>query len=257
MISSVDNYNNLIKKVHENDQNFVDLFSNHFSINGVLRYHDDLLKDMYDHNFSEVETINEEIFNSIEQIKNDRNEGFIKISCSSPQDFLLEKGFEKDILLTMLKEDYLSFPIPKNYLIKYKNYRENEEIINDIIATEVLYYGEQYGIDFCIRRWNRYFNKVKEGENGLNIFACYYQNNIAGYCYSFSKNGVVCIDSLFVLPEYRKQYVASNLIAYVAHFYNCPIYLHASDDDTPKEMYEKLGFKTISVSYDYLRVDKK
>ena len=256
MIFDKNKLENVILKVHENEQNFVDLFSVCLEIDGIKRYYDDQLRDMYDHNFSLVDSIDNNILKTINKIKTDRKEYFIKISSPTPQDLLLEKGFEKEVTLTMVKTDYLHFPAPKNYLVKYKNYRENNEIINDIIATEILYYGELYGIDFCIRRWNRYFNKVNEGENGLNMFATYYQDKIAGYCYAYYKNGVVCVDGLLVLKEYRNQYVASNLLAYIAHFYNCPIFLHAENDDTPKEMYEKLGFKTVSTSYDYLKIEK-
>lgn len=259
MISSTESLKLLIEKVHENEKRFVDLFSNCIDIsngeNNIKRYYDDSLKDMFDHNFSTVDNIDEDTLNKLLEIKKDKEEKHIKISSDKPLDSLLEKGFKKEVTLTMLKENYLDFNVPGNYLIKYKNVRENEEIINDIIATEILYYGQIYGIDFSIRRWNRYFSKIKEGNNGLNFFACFYQNNIVGYCYSYYDNDVVCVDGLLVVEEYRKQYIASNLLKYIAHFYNCPIFLHADDDDTPKEMYKKLGFIEISKSYDYLKLD--
>lgn len=250
----------LKEKVQLNEKAFVDLFSVSTDIyhqdKTFKRYYDDYLKDMYDHNFTTVDEMDDELLNKILEFKNNRNENFVKICSSTPLDNLLEKGFEKETLLTMLKSDYLNFLIPENYLINYKNARENEEVINDVIATEILYYGKEYGIDFCIRRWNRYFNKIKEAENGLNLFAVYYQNKIAGYCYSFYNNRVVCVDGLLVLEEYRKRYIASNLIKYIAHFYNCPIFLHADNEETPKEMYSKLGFETIFTSFDYLKIDK-
>lgn len=251
----------IINKVYENEKEFVDLFSSSFNIQvgdlTITRFHDDGLRDMYDHNFFQLDYIDEEIFSNLLKIKNDRSENFVKIFSDKPLDFLKEKEFELCGVITMLKEDYLDFPIPHNYLIEYKNVRENEDIINDVIANEIIYYGKEYGIDFCIRRWNHYFNKIKEGENGLNIFACYHQNKYIGSCYAYYHNGVVCVDALLVVEEYRKQYVASNLLRYIAHFYNCPIYLHTEEEGTPKEMYLKLGFKPIAKFYDYLLLDKE
>ena len=247
------NYDELVNKVLENEQSLIDLYSNHFSVGKAVRYYDEKLKDMYDHNYSFIEEIDDELFNQILNVTKERNEEFIKICSSSKNEFLLQKGFEEEIILTMVKEDYKDFPIPGNYLIQYKNVRENEGIINDIIATEIIYYGKQYGIDFTIRRYNRYFNKIKEGENGFNLFACFYQNQIVAYCYTYYSNGVVGVDGLLVVEEFRHQYIASNLLRYIASFYNCPIYLHADEEETPKMMYEKLGFKTIDKSYDYFK----
>ena len=56
----------IINKVYENEKEFVDLFSNSFDIQigdyTITRFHDDGLRDMYDHNFSRLNYIDEEIF---------------------------------------------------------------------------------------------------------------------------------------------------------------------------------------------------
>ncbi len=64
------------------------------------------------------------------------------------------------------------------------------------------------------------------------------------------------IDGLIVDSKYRKKYVAISLIAHIKDSHpDTILFLHADEDDTPKEMYEKMGFKTIERLYEYLCTD--
>ena len=63
------------------------------------------------------------------------------------------------------------------------------------------------------------------------------------------------MDGLLIIKEYRNRYVASNLIKDIAAYYDCPIYLHADEDDTPKEIYYKLGFVKCNDTFDYFKSD--
>ena len=252
----------IIESVYKNETSLVELFSDAYWVvlknnNWVIRYVDKGLPGMYDHNFWSLDNLEEDDIEAITTLHTLKRENHIKISSNKPLPLLEKYGFENEIILTMLNKDYKSINPKSNYLIEYKNVKDNEEIINDVIATEIIYYGKSYGISFCVRRWNHYFNKIKEGNNGLNIFACYYGNRIAGYCYTYYSDGVVGLDGLLVVEEFRNMYVASNLIKYVANFYSCPIYLHASEDETAKELYKKLNFVTINKTYDYLKIDDK
>lgn len=244
---------NLIRKVFKSENNFINLFSRSKNYRSFIRYFDDELKDMYDHNFSFIKKdINESIYKKILIIKEERKEGHIKISLQNESSFLLEKGFKKEVNLTMVKEDYLNFEVPSLDFVTYKRYRKNKEIIKDVIVLEKKYYGKEYGEDFCERRWLRYAKKVDEGDNGLDIWAVYDKDTPIAFAYSYYSEEVVATDGLLVIEEYRHRYVASNLLKEIARYYNCPIYLHADKSDTPKELYNKLGFIIIGETYDYL-----
>ena len=65
------------------------------------------------------------------------------------------------------------------------------------------------------------------------------------------------IDGLIVEEKYRHLNIASNLILQAQKIYNCPIYLHAYEEEDAKCMYEKIGFKIIYKQYDHLLLDKK
>lgn len=244
---------NLIKRVFKSENNFIYLFSKSIDYGSFIRYFDDELKDMYDHNFSLLkEDINENIYQDILNIKKNREEKHIKISLEKEEKYFIEKGFESEVNLTLVKEDYLNFNIPSLDFVTYKRYRQNKEIIKDVIKLEKEYYGKEYGEDFCERRWLRYAKKVDEGDNGLDIWVVYDKDIPIAFAYSFYSEDVVAMDGLLVINEYRHRYVASNLIKTIGAHYDCPIYLHADKSDTPKEMYRKLGFIVIEETYDYL-----
>ena len=55
---------------------------------------------------------------------------------------------------------------------------------------------------------------------------------------------------------FRKQYVATTLLqAVVSAHPDDLVFLHAAAQDTPKTMYEKLGFRATDTLYEYLRTD--
>ena len=236
----------LIDDVLENEQSLIDLFSFCTLLDEnkyALRYSDDLLKDMYDHNFTSiVGRVDEALLYKINEYKNSRNESHTKITSLSKEDFLLKKGFEEGLLLTMVKEDFASWP------------KEND-IEDDVLKLELFAYGNVYGEDFTSRKISRYMTKAKEKDNGLNYFAAYIKGELVGYLYSYYDHNVVAIDGLLVKEEFRHKGIATSLLEYVALYYKCPIYLHADNDETPQEMYEKLGFVTIEKTYEYLLLD--
>ena len=82
-------------------------------------------------------------------------------------------------------------------------------------------------------------------------FGAYIGGKIAGACYAFDSHGYVCIDGLAVKEAFRKQYVATTLLAHMADTFGERLYLHADAMDTPKEMYLKMGFRPIDTNFEY------
>lgn len=243
---------NLHVFINEND--FTNLMSRLDTSFPYERYYDDLLKGMYDHNFFAIDKLmDEDILSLFIRYKENRKEKHLKICSSIPQPFLLEKGFENDTILTMVKYD--DFDINENKEITFTSFKENPSLYDELVKLEILYYGERYGLDFCKRRWDRY-RLVAEANDNLNFFFAIRNNEVVGYCYSYHAYDVVGIDSLLVKEECRKQGIASSLLKHISSFYKCPIYLHAGEDDTPINLYHSLHFNEIRKSYDYLKVDK-
>ena len=56
--------------------------------------------------------------------------------------------------------------------------------------------------------------------------------------------------------DFRHRYIATTLLKHaVKEAAGNVVFLHADADDTPKEMYEKLGFKEADRLYEYLSAD--
>ena len=243
-----------MKNVFINEEEFNLLFCKKENNKNFTFYYDDNLLDMFDHNFFVVDYMNLELLETLNSIAKNRKYNHLKIVSINQLD-ILDKGFEKEELLTLFKKDYQCFDIPKKLEVIYKQIK-NDDIYDDLLNFEIANYGEKYGIDFTIRKMKRYLDKAKE-DNGLNYFGVYLKNELIASCYSFFNNSVVGVDGLFVKEEFRNNFVASNLIKEIAAYYSSPIFLHADNSETPKELYYKLGFKEAKITYSYLKQFKK
>lgn len=246
--------NKYIQILEESDKGFTNVFCKQIKTKSFIRYFDDSLINMYDHNYFKVEDINEDILKDIYKIKQERKENFIKISSSNRLKDKLDPSFEEEIDLSMVSTREIK---PKNALegLSFSFIDNNEEYLEELIDIEIEGYAESYGEEFCRRRWIRYFKEVKE-DKGLNIVLALYKDKVVGYAYIYSNNEVVQLDGLEVKKEYRHKGIATSLFSFVSSYFSKPIYLHADNEDTPKEMYLKLGFISIRKEYSYLLLDK-
>ena len=236
-----------------NEEQFNLLFCKKIVKPNYTFYYDEELLDMYDHNYFEVDSLSNNLLDKIINVSKERNYKHIKIISNNKLN-ILNNEFEEEIILTLLKNDYSLFNIPKIIDVTYKQIKK-DDIYSDLLNFEVTNYGETYGKDFTTRKMKRYLNKAKE-DNGLNFFGVYIKNEIIASCYAFYFNNIVGIDGLFVKPNFRNKYVASNLIKEIASFYSSPVFLHASKDETAKEVYYKLEFINQSEIFNYLKILK-
>ena len=81
---------------------------------------------------------------------------------------------------------------------------------------------------------------------------------LVGDCYIFASDGYVCMDGLLVDEDFRHQYIAMTLMKHIAEKAQERgeiLYLHADSEDTPKELYAKMGFQAVDKLYEYLCTD--
>ena len=246
----------LEKAVLESEERFVLMFSNPIQIirDGIIRYEDSLLPDMYDHNFTCAEgLITQEDLAVLETLRTERKEAHLKIESPQKQDILIENGFEEEVIHSMIKVGK-EFCFPTNIDISFTSFKKRPELMKQVVELEVLYYGPSYGEDFCRRRWKRYADKAADDPRLDIVFAVNEQEEVAGYCYIFDDGAVTALDALFVVPSLRHRYVASTLLKHVRQACLHPLYLHASEEETSKDMYSKLGFSYVSKRYEYLKL---
>ena len=241
----------LAKAVMNNEYKLTRLFCEQIIDDNFIRFYDNKIRDMYDHNFSDVYSeLTPEILAKIKRIRESRSEDFIKIVTYNEIPELDILGYEKSTIVTMATKN-LYIPPLKVAGVAYKNLKDNPELVNDFIALDLKYDGRDYGTSFVGRRMYRYFSEIIK-DQGVNYFGCYTNNKLVALCYSFYSDGVVALDGLIVEEEYRHLHIAINLIKHIKDYYqNCPIYLHAEHEGYPESIYLKIGFRTLYQKYDY------
>lgn len=72
-----------------------------------------------------------------------------------------------------------------------------------------------------------------------------------GTAYAVEHNGFVEMDDLWVAEEYRHQRIATTIMKHIVDHTNGIVYLHATANATPKDMYAKMGFEIVETVYEY------
>jgi len=212
-------------------------FSEHLS-----KWEDYLLLDKYDHNCFEYSgQPSEEEFRRALRYQKDLGVNFIKLEGDSP---LADSfGLEEGVTATMVLNDCdVKWKTNNALIFETPSVTAAEEI-------EVKHYGSIYGEDFSRRNIRRLFEK-------LEYYGAYLDERLVGICYSYTADGMTCIDGLLVDSKYRNQYVATSLIQHILAVYpDTKLMLHAEVDDSPKDMYLKMGFKIVDKLYEYSCTD--
>ncbi len=203
-------------------------FSALFSVSRPFSEHltkreDDRLRDKYDHNsfFYEGQPSVEEVRQALAYQKA-RRDAFLKLEGYTP----LEQSFG------MEGEETLTMLLPEN--ADLSAWKTNPAV--SIEAPD--------------------FDQLEQNE--LNYHGAYLDGKLAGSCYTWSAGGYTCLDGLLVDSDFRHQYVASTLLKALAEQAKREgkiLYLHADPEDTPKDMYAKMGFQVVDRVYEYLCTD--
>ena len=208
----------------------------------LLKWEDPLLPDKYDFNcfFCSGQPEKAEIAAAL-QYQKDRGAAFLKLESDAPlqNSFGLEQGVTLTMTLQASPDHWKQNPLVTFYT----------PTLSEAMALEVKHYGAVYGEDFTRRNLRRLCGK-------LYYHGAYLGGALAGMCYTFEYGGCVCLDGLLTDEAYRGQYVATTLLRDLAQRNEGKLlFLHADADDTPRQMYEKLGFRVTDTLYEYLCTD--
>ena len=204
----------------------------------LFKWEDPLLPDKYDHNCFEYS--GQPSRGELEEaMRYQRSIGSAFIKLEGDEPLLDSFGLEQSITLTMvLRSAGQSWKTNPELVFHVPSLSELEDI-------ERRHFGPLYGEDFTRRNIRRLYEK-------LTFHGAYLDGKLVGAGYSFSDSGFTCIDGLIVDTAYRKRCVATSLIKHIKE--SCPdtiLFLHADDDDSPKDMYLKMGFEISDRLYEY------
>lgn len=205
----------------------------------LARWEDNALPDKYDHNCFEysAQPTREEFERALSH-QRERGDAFIELEGDVPlQDSF---GLSPNVTLTM------------QLFGDADAWDENSEIVirkprlEDLKCLELKHFGSVYGESFTLRNAEHLYER-------LEFRGAYLGDELVGSHYLFTSGGCTCLDGLVVDEGHRHRKIATTLLKHaVREAAGTVVFLHADEDDTPKEMYEQLGFRTVDRLYEYL-----
>ena len=248
-----------ISRIRKAERSFKMLFSQKCAFSEHLeKWQDDDLYDMYDHN-QFVPLLDDPTDKELEQAiayQHQLGRGFLKLDTREKLDealterFSLEKCCTETMLLRNKKENMARWNSNPDVIIHDSAY---SDVLADLLQIDIETFASDYGEDFIRRRDARYVKKAMEIP-GFHYYVAYLDGKPAGVCYAYAIDGYVVMDALVVREAFRKRYVATTLMKHIASQFKEEMFLHADADDTPKEMYRKMGFETVDELYEYLKM---
>ncbi|PAB60326.1 GNAT family N-acetyltransferase [Anaeromicrobium sediminis] len=243
-------------KIIECEVEYSKCFSEFCENENIIRYRDNQLNDMYYHNYTYIKKPISEI--ELKHIIQDE----ISLRLSEKNNFcnVILNGIVNCSELSTLKykpeistNGYYLFDVSyfsrlnviDGCIIKKV---DHQEMVDDILFCDLQHDEKRLGKDFCKKRCYRR-GKVYVSNKGVNSYVCYHNGDIIGNCDLFINNGVAKIEDFAVIPTYqRKGYgttILKSIIDIAIKENSHTIYLVTDEDDTAKEMYEKIGFNKI------------
>ena len=248
-----------ISRIRKAERSFKMLFSQKCAFSEHLeKWQDDDLYDMYDHN-QFVPLLDDPTDKELEQAiayQHQLGRGFLKLDTREKLDealterFSLEKCCTETMLLRNKQKNIEAWKCNPDVIIHDS---ASSDVLADLLQIDIETFASDYGEDFIRRRDARYVKKAMETP-GFHYYVAYLDGKVAGSCYACAIDGYVVMDALVVREAFRKRYVATTLMKHIASQFKEEMFLHADADDTPKEMYRKMGFETVDELYEYLKM---
>ena len=248
-----------ISRIRKAERSFKMLFSQKRAFSEHLeKWQDDDLYDMYDHN-QFVPLLDDPTDKELEQAiayQHQLGRGFLKLDTREKLDealterFSLEKCCTETMLLRNKQKNIEAWKCNSDVIIHDS---ASSDVLADLLQIDIETFASDYGEDFIRRRDARYVKKAMETQ-GFHYYVAYLDRKPAGSCYAYAIDGYVVMDALVVREAFRKRYVATTLMKHIASQFKEEMFLHADADDTPKEMYRKMGFETVDELYEYLKM---
>lgn len=248
-----------ISRIRKAERSFKMLFSQKCVFSEHLeKWQDDDLYDMYDHN-QFVPLLDDPTDKELEKAvayQRQLGRGFLKLDTREKLDealterFSLEKCCTETMLLRNKQKNIEAWKCNPDVVIHDS---ASSDVLADLLQIDIETFASDYGEDFIRRRDARYVKKAMETQ-GFHYYVAYLDRKPAGSCYACAIDGYVVMDALVVREAFRKRYVATTLMKHIASQFKEEMFLHADADDTPKEMYGKMGFETVDELYEYLKM---
>lgn len=248
----------MVMKFFETELRYIEQFAQRNTHLKGIDFYDDRLPDMYAHNFTFLESINEldeEISRLIDQRK-ESGRPFLRIETVLPlRDQLLEAlpvRPSKQVFDLMAAVPTRFTKIPRREGIRVRRL-ETEEEFAKLVKVDVLCNREAMGEDFARARIQRKIEVYRTGT--VRCYGVFSEGELLGSCEYFI-NGRICkLEDFDILPEHQRKGLGSTMLSHlmeeavgegILH-----VYLITDQADTAWQMYEKCHFKKVAEKFEW------
>lgn len=232
---------------------YIECFSHAKEHPEYVQYEDELLPDMYKHNFLAVRKsvaphrIERLIGQALSEAKNKKKD-FLRIEMLCGQEY---PGAVKEHL------GAYQYPLDEEPVWVTRNDCEIKKIetpvmVEQLAELDLAHDRVRCGEDFCLRRARRR-GQVYMSEKSCDSYLCYQNGIPVGNCDLFLSGDTAKIEDFAVLPDFQHQGIGTTLLYSMISTAKTAgakiIYLCADEEDSPREMYLKLGFRKVMDFY--------
>ncbi len=251
----------MLKRIMNSERSYYECFSQVTNAGRVLRFRDDNLPEMYDHNFSFVKgtpapALLSEIVQEELSLRASEGADFCNIKTSLPPEAL--NGLSLKAEADISQNGYYVFDI--GALARFNEIPElivrrtaDSSMLEDVLFCDLKHDEKKLGLDFCKKRCFRR-GEVYINDGGLDSYVCYRHGQPVGNCDLLITGNTAKIEDFAVIPEcQRKGYGTTMLKRLIVSALEggCDlIYLVTDEEDTAKDMYLKLGFRQVGICSD-------
>lgn len=224
------------------------VFSEHLN-----KWTDAALPDKYDNNgFDYTDGVTEAEILAALRHQQEKGLRFLKLQGRKPlaEAAVGRFGLEESETLTMLLPEGPDRNWVLNPAVEIIDSKDRD-IADEIIRLELADFNDAYGEDFCRRNIVEGLRHA-EKEPDLHYLAAFADGTAAAACYVWLSDGTAGLDGLHTHRDFRNRHIATTLMAEAVRRFPGRHYLHADKDDTPKEMYGRMGYRTVDFLFEYL-----
>lgn len=244
------------ERIRNCEEDYIRYFSQATKEGDFIRYENAFLPDMYDHNFLRIsprinkEGLSELVREIYKQAKRS-DKKFLNLKAYEP--LRHEKGEVEHLGAYILQNtDDLHWKTRMDCCFKKV---EDNESVKALIEFDTECDGRIYGEDFCRRRAT-HRGELYKSNQPCNCYLCYVDGRVVGKCDLFTDGDMAKIEDFVVKEAYQRKQIGTTILAYLIKEAALQgihtVYLCADEEDTPKEMYQKLGFQKVTDFYGLL-----
>lgn len=205
-------------------------------------YHADDFKEKYFYNFYKLDSNDEELMKSLY-----KRDGFIQFEL--PHKYIGKLKFGESESLVLYHSVINGIKILRNNKYEVKKItKEDRDLLYSFLYEDSLIYGKEYAKKNALKHV-----MVALDLNKTSWYFIYDKEKPVGFIEAFVYKNTAKLEDFVIKEEYQRKGYGSCLISYVLEELKNKgindIYLTADLEDTPKLMYERMGFIEVGRSF--------